>query len=715
MGKINHILRICLLAWVLAFAPIVSYAQSSGTLISEAEKYYEAGRFRNALQYFLQGGNLDTWNKSTKLKVAISYYAINDMENALRTLLRLVDEGKTEEDVFFYLARSYQQRNQFQEAIVAYKQFLKKASSNDPRLPWVKDEILRCAVGKSLKHGLEKAYVENLGPTVNSFYDEFSPAPSPNHPTRIYLSAAKEDSKGGIRNIEGVYDSKFGHPLPDIYYTELKEGKWSNLLPLPIAINTPDAERISTFNLDGSAMYFYRGRENYGAMRIDSFSVDSSPDMGTQEPILAIDPRMRDLFIFNDTILLFSSDTEGGYGGYDLYSVVKSGANWGKPRNLGPAINSHYDEITPFLARDGRMLFYSSNNRRSIGGFDIFRAVYDDERKAWRRPSNMGLPVNSAGDDAYWKLTIDGLSGFFSSDRKTGYGKRDIYIAYLKEQAMEQLRVSHPVTFIQVAPNQPVSEGLEVVENNAPVKEYFISNLYYEGQDQVLTPQNIKKLNLLLNMLKIYPSLKVVFTSHDVSSGPKAYDLYFSIKKAEKAAEFLIGNGINANRVVLRGVGAQYPLARAQSATIRSPLVDRLNKRVEIRIENAEDQPLKLIFEKPTIPDNLKEERGARYRQQIEGLVYRIQIAAVNHLYQNPILEEDYDALVEFDPGSGNYRYLLGMTPQYAEAVNLRDQLRLEGFSDAFIVPYVNDRRLTKEEITRYTEEYGDLLNYLDQ
>lgn len=689
--------------------------QSNARLINEAENYYEAGRFRNALQYFRQGGNLETWNKSTKLQVAICQYAINDLESCIRTLNRLVAEGKTNEDVYFYLARAHQQRTQFQEAIEYYKQFIKKVRSNDTRIPWVKDEILRCSVGKSLKHGEETAYVENLGARVNTFYDEYGPVPSPNYPNRIYLNAAREESMGGFVTVNGKLNNRLGHPGYDIFFTELRNGSWEPLQLLEAPVNSDMDEHLLAFSPTGQALFFSRGPENRGVLHVDSFAVTDQNYQNQGVELNTIDPHMRDIFLFNDTILLFSSDIPGGYGGLDIYSSVKSRGSWQTPVNLGPAINSFYDERCPFLTRSGRVLYYSSNSLNSIGGYDVFRVVFDDQLTAWRKPVNMGLPVNSAADDTHWYLASDGLSAFLSSDRKTGYGKRDLYVAYLKAQVQEHLAFSHPATFAQFAEPGSVIEAADLSEAQAKVKEYFISNLYFDGEDQVLTPQNLKKLNLLVNMLKIYPDVQLVFTSHDISSGPKAFDLYFSIKKAEKAAEFLARNGIPAHRMVIRGAGAQYPLAHPSATGLRSPIVDRLNNRMEIKVINAEEQPLKLIYEKPNIPENVRDTAGIQFQKLSSGLVYRVQAVSVNHLYQNPILEEDYDVLVELDPDSGNYRYLIGMEKMFGKAIILRDQLRDSGFSDAFIVPFINDKKIGKAQLTAYVEEYPDLQNMMDR
>ena len=360
-------------------------------------------------------------------------------------------------------------------------------------------------------------------------------------------------------------------------------------------------------------------------------------------------------------------------------------------------------------------MYFSSNGRKSIGGFDVFRTEFNSSAKTWRTPQNLGLPINSAGDDTHWSLASDGLSAYFSSDRKTGYGQRDIYVAYLKSPVDAHLQISDPVSFAQYIKPGSVIEAPSAETEQQQVKEYYISNLYFDNSDQVLTPQNMKKLSLLVNMLKIYPDVDVAITCHDISSGPKAFDLYFSLKKAEKAAEFLANNGIGRDRVVVRGAGAQYPLAQQPASGIQSPIVERLNRRMEIKVINVDDQPLRLIYEEPNIPENVKNSAGLEYSKVTKGLVYRVQIVSVNHLYQNPILEEDYDVLVEYDPNSGNYRYLLGMESEYADALILRDQLRNSGFSDAYIVTYINDNRISRGQLEPYLEQFPDLKNMLDR
>ncbi|MFZ9028693.1 MAG: OmpA family protein, partial [Crocinitomicaceae bacterium] len=125
--------------------------------------------------------------------------------------------------------------------------------------------------------------------------------------------------------------------------------------------------------------------------------------------------------------MYFVSSRPGGYGGRDIYRIVKlPNGNWSEPINLGPEINTPYDEDSPFIAVDNKTLYYSSNGKTSMGGFDIFRTIRD-ENDVWSPPMNLGFPINSTGDDVFYTTTADGLRGYLSSYRKGGMGEKDIY------------------------------------------------------------------------------------------------------------------------------------------------------------------------------------------------------------------------------------------------------------------------------------------------
>lgn len=124
----------------------------------------------------------------------------------------------------------------------------------------------------------------------------------------------------------------------------------------------------------------------------------------------------------NGTLLIFSSDREGGYGGMDLWYSKYENGQWKEPVNLGPTINTPQDEVFPYI--HGNELYFSSNGHPSLGGLDIF--LSKQENAEWSTPVNLRTPLNSEYDD-FGLCFYTETEGFFTSSRPGGKGKDDLY------------------------------------------------------------------------------------------------------------------------------------------------------------------------------------------------------------------------------------------------------------------------------------------------
>lgn len=123
--------------------------------------------------------------------------------------------------------------------------------------------------------------------------------------------------------------------------------------------------------------------------------------------------------------LYFVSDKLGGSGGADIYvSTRDANGNWGNPQNLGPEVNTAFDEKFPFIAADGT-LYFSSNSPAGLGGLDIYKTKFEKGR--WTKPENLGAPVNSNKDDFSFIMAADNKGGYLASNRDGGKGEDDIY------------------------------------------------------------------------------------------------------------------------------------------------------------------------------------------------------------------------------------------------------------------------------------------------
>jgi hypothetical protein len=141
--------------------------------------------------------------------------------------------------------------------------------------------------------------------------------------------------------------------------------------------------------------------------------------------------------------LYFMSERPGGYGHADIYSSAKLGkAEWAPPVNLGPVINSSYDEGGMSIAPDGKTMFFSSDGHNSMGSYDIFKTVMTDSGK-WSNPVNLGYPINTVNADKSFTITADCKAAYFASDRKGGTGLRDIYRVDLSNYALLAIDSGH--------------------------------------------------------------------------------------------------------------------------------------------------------------------------------------------------------------------------------------------------------------------------------
>ncbi len=132
--------------------------------------------------------------------------------------------------------------------------------------------------------------------------------------------------------------------------------------------------------------------------------------------------------------LFIASDVPGGYGGMDLYVVYYNGTNWTNMINLGDKVNTPGNEVFPYIGADGT-LYFSSDGHSGLGNLDLFYSTQNRRSEEWREPINLGAPFNSPSDDIGFIVDRDNKNGYFSSDRKGGFGGDDIYSFYIEGDA----------------------------------------------------------------------------------------------------------------------------------------------------------------------------------------------------------------------------------------------------------------------------------------
>ena len=431
----------CCFVLIMAFGVPAAYAQrTTEQKLLRAKDFFVNGKYEEALGILMNERELRRNDPEGRFLIALSNYHLNRLEKSEEYLQEILKTNNPYPEVLLYLGRIYHTRHDFEKASNFYKSYLKNIDRRDRNREFVQDDIRRCANGIQLQFRQPLAFAENLGNQVNSAQDEFGPVPSPSRGDRLYFTSSRPGNLGGPRDPAGRPDDLYGRFFTDIYYATQSQGVWQYVKPMHYLLNSPQHEVILGFAPDGRSMYYFQGTAlDRGQVLVDTFRqggqvLSTNPFLGP----LGDKAGIASPLFYKRNLVIFSSDRPGGYGGMDLYQTERINGRWTAPKNLGPQINTAYDETTPFLANDGKTLYFSSNDKRnSIGGFDIFKTVFFPEQERWATPYNLGLPINSASDDTHFVLAKDGYTAYLTSSRKDGFGQRDLYVAYFFEYLRE--------------------------------------------------------------------------------------------------------------------------------------------------------------------------------------------------------------------------------------------------------------------------------------
>ncbi|MCB0653015.1 MAG: PD40 domain-containing protein [Saprospiraceae bacterium] len=714
----------CVLVLLMA-APPVSNAQNTKHKLNEAKEFFYHEKYAEALSILNSSRKLSRLDKEARLLIAICNYQLNHLDLALTNLLEITAEKKEPyPECWLYLGKVLHAMHKFDEAADYYKLYLRTIRPDHPHRQMVREEIRRCANGIDVQYRQPLAIVENLGMYVNTVGDEFAPVPSKNLSNKLYFSSSRYGNAGGPRDEQNRADERFGSFLSDMFSCSVTGGQWSDTAPMHFLLNSPQNEVLLDFDKEGSVMYYFKGWSlRRGEIIADTFKTIDNRTLNSTPFLAPLDVANGDneLCLYNDTLLIFASRRQGGYGGYDLYRSVFLKGYWSDAQNLGPAINTAYDETSPYLAPDGKTLYFSSNDsRKSIGGFDIFKSVYVQQAARWSELYNMGIPLNSAGDDTGFRLTRDGFTAFLASSRKDGFGKRDLYIAYFQEYLpeveapvvayappAEKIREYDKPIIISQSPGFVKEEPLSTPEpppaqmspsirpaaEEKPVAAY--GPLYLDGSSSLDYSQK-QNLDPIATLLLDHPGVTVIITAYTMKPGVVPQRLFRAINYGEEAAAYLQSKGVPATAIYMRALdGSQVGNTK--------PYV------IEFSFVGTKNTDLN-----GTVPV-----LGEAYHSEAPGLItgkdlfYKVQISSVTRELTRPVLDEQPYPMIEKTPDFAYYRYTLGAFEQYEAAKAFALEMQRKGQSGAYVVPFINGKRADKNEAKRNAGNFPDLDNYL--
>ena len=336
-----------------------------------------------------------------------------------------IKEGSVPADIFYHLGRAYHLNEDFDKAIENFNSFLEQTHKNSELIAETENRIKQCGAAKKLMANPKDVEVVNLGDSINTEYADFSSNISLDG-RALYFTSRRPWEKG---ESNGFKDPMLNHFPEDIYQAELnKNNQWQNTNRMSMCKPNFNEATVSV-SIDERRVYTYNDKSGLGDIYYSDYM---NGVFSAIVPVKINDVNNAERWETHYTVspdgntVFFVSDRLEGYGKRDIYMMEKVDGEWSKPKNMGGNINSPWDEDAPFMGLDNNVLYFSSTDSSSMGEFDIFMSV-KDENNIWSNPINLGYPINSVGDDLFYTHTADGKKAYLSSFRKGGKGEKDIY------------------------------------------------------------------------------------------------------------------------------------------------------------------------------------------------------------------------------------------------------------------------------------------------
>jgi len=622
-------------------------------------------------------------------------------------------------DVYFWIGYIYQNMTLYDKAITYYNKYLENVQEWDyASIDITNYKIKNCKRALQLIKKAPNLEIENAGQSINSGFNDINPCITEDGNTlyftraiplerdlndefydprlfdfQIYRLTKKEGKWTTLRNItqnikstgefltasvsatgnklilvrDNIYGTHYKNMQSgDLYYVELKNGSYGNIIKFPKKINTKKNETFASFSEDEKTLYIVSNRKK-------------------------------------------------GLGGFDIYSSkIDEKGKWSTPINLGDSINTKYNEAHPVSSKG--TLFFSSQGHEGIGGYDLFTSKFDS---VWQSPENIGIPINTPSDDIGLYPFNEGTQAVvpINFEGFLTFGESDIYNIDLLERKPLELSdtIEKPLVTVELPKNDSITEPELIVQKSeiVPEKETLLQadtislaesqstnekeifqmkqNAYAERDETkknaLLTIKpiyfdygkySINKIDKaylikIANILKNHPSIYLEITGYTDSISSSAFNYSLSAKRIQAVVQLLADNGVDKIRFITKPMGESAPIASNSIEEGR-----KFNRRVEINPVNNKKTDIEIITESAIlkIPNRL--------------VINNKDIIIYLGLHDNAIdlkkMFVNKNFTVKNDKINNQYLSYIDKISERKDAIEILNNLLEKGYSDARII-----------------------------
>lgn len=504
------------------------------------EAYFNLRVIVIANEQYVQAAEMDPTNIEANYMAGRTFLETNSKSEASNYLLRVFDiDPNYKFNILYLIGQGFQYGMEFEKAISYYNKYLVMLSKNTRRsgedfssLEDTNRRIYECRNGIEFVNAPRDYIIENMGPEINSEWDDFAPVVTADE---SYLAFTTRRQDGNTN--EDVFDDMLFYE--DVFFSTRSAGKWQVAKNIGPPVNIIYHSSNLAISADGSQLYLYKS-QNGG----DIFLSEKNPDGTWSEPE-PLNDNINSTFSENSVsispdgnTLYFSSDRPISADKTDLdiyYSKKDKRGDWGVAKNIGSAINTEFDEDGAFIDYDGKTLYFSSKGHKGMGGYDIYKTIYDETTKEWSKPINLGYPMNSPDNDIYFVSAGDGKRGYYASAKANGMGFTDIYHIRLadmdappKEVEAKKVEKMEPVLAPVVEKPKPVILVMKIVDKNT--KSSLTANISISSQSSAESiPVDVKRIGNGLYQAQFSNNSKVQYNISVQSTGYMYKNLSVSI------------------------------------------------------------------------------------------------------------------------------------------------------------------------------------------
>lgn len=583
-------------------------------LFNEGLKKQSYGDYDEAIKYFKQAIKKEPGYTDAHDALANTYQRKNELDNAISVYKKLLTIKSDHYFALYELGSIYFDRESLDSSAYYFGQFLSVNKTNDRYAKTAEVKIQNISFAKEAMKNPVDITPTNMGPSINTREQEYSPAFSIDEQT-LYITRRE----GQLTN---------NRPNEDLYYAENIGDNWTEIKNLGPPINTVENEGAFSVSADGHYIFFTSCSRPGGKGQCDIWlTIDKDGKWGQplnlQSPINTKNWESQPSISSNGRILYFASDRLGGFGGIDIWKSTFTDSGWAKPVNLGPEINTSKDEQFPFIHSDNVTLYFSSEGHPGMGKSDLFVTHLRPDGK-WQKPQNLGYPINTTGYD--WNIVVsrDGKTAYYSSDKMPdGKGGLDIYtfelptelratqVSYVRglvrdavtKKPLQTTVVLTPLdgnattqsytnrsTGVFVVPliakkqyaltidkkgylfhsenfdmpEVPSDKPFEIIVDLQKVqvgKSVVLNNIFFDTDKFALKDESNKELQKLYTFLADNKDLRIEISGHTDNVGDAKYNLELSKNRAKSVYQYLVDQGIASDRLSYNGYGDTQPIA----------------------------------------------------------------------------------------------------------------------------------------------------------